>query len=308
MDAVVASEEVAGWLADPRPYDKRYHKGPWTESITELVDAIPRLGPAVRTVLQPHLQDAQVALAGFPGTSDRPDREPVKAALNALRQRWAEPPVLEAAWQDLLAACHDDDAASDIIAARRDVFWRLARLTDWPPGDLSAVLCSLLDGSVFDVTYARVRLGDIEPPPHEQWGERHQRSDLPDEDILELARRLLLRLPQPAHHVIWLAFTNAASPRVMKQIGPVTLFDGPWLRARLKDGSPRLMEALPAELRHPDSDADYRHVQEGDDVVLARVELGEGAFADPVETARERVHALVGLAGFRAGRTEWTPP
>ncbi|NBF00221.1 hypothetical protein FE391_43470 [Nonomuraea sp. KC401] len=307
LDAVVAAEEVAGWLADRRRYDKRYHKGPWTEAIKEFTAALPRLGPAVQAVLQPQLQGAQAALAGFPGAADDPDREPVKLALGALRRRWAEPPVLDAAWQDLLAACRDEEACADTIAARRDLFWRLARLTDWPPGELSSALCSLLDGSVADVTCARVQLDDIDPPPYEQWGEQDQRSDLPDEDILELARRLLLLRPQPARHVIWLAFVNAASALTMKQIGPVTLVDGAWLRARLEDGSPHLLEALPAELRQWRGEAGYRHVPEGDDVVMARVDLGDGAFADPVETARERLHALVGLAGFRAGRSEWTP-
>lgn len=106
--------------------------------------------------------------------------------------------------------------------------------------------------------------------------ERHELSDLSEEDILELCRRLLLRVPAPAHHVIWLAFADAAAPLTMKEIGPVTVFDGPWLRARLEDGFPRLMQPLPPELSHPDSDVSHRHVPEGDDVVLARIDLGEG--------------------------------
>ncbi|MEV4364560.1 hypothetical protein [Nonomuraea sp. NPDC049625] len=306
MDAVVASEEVAGWLGDRRPYVKRLHQWPWTDAIKEFTAAVTRLGPAVQTALQPQLQAVQVALTGFPGTAEHPDREPAKAAMNALRQRWSDLTVLEAAWHDLRAACRDEACPADVIAARRDLFWRLARFTDWHPSELSSELCSVLDGSTFDVTCARVKLGDIESPD-DQWGERREPSELTEEELAELCRRLLFRTPSPAHHVVWLSFANAASPLTMKEIGPVTLFDGPWLRARWQDGSPRMMQPLPAELSHPDSDASYEFVQEGADVVMARVDLGEGVFADPVQTARERLHALVGLARFRAGSSEWIP-
>ncbi|MFI6603821.1 hypothetical protein ACIBHX_46960 [Nonomuraea sp. NPDC050536] len=307
VDAVAASEEVAGWLNDRRPYSKKYHQGPWTEAIEDFTSAVTRLGPAVQAMLQPQLRKAQTALTGFPGTAPAPDREPAKAAMTALRQRWSEPLVLEAAWHDLLAACRDDESRFDIIAARRDLFWRLAGFTDWHPRELSGELCSVLDGSTFDVTLAQVKLGDIEEPPGDQWGQREELSELTDEEILELCRRLLFLEPTPSHHVIWLTFTNAASPLTSKEIGPVTLFDGPWLRARLNDGSPRLLQGLPAELSHPDSDVSAQDVLEGKDVVLARVDLGKGVFADPAQTARERLHALVGLARFRTGSTEWTP-
>ncbi|WP_433358828.1 hypothetical protein [Streptosporangium sp. CA-115845] len=308
VDAVVAAEEVAGWLADRRPYDRKHHKPAWTSAIKDFTDAVTRLGPDLQAALQPELQTAHDCLAGFPGASNAPDRQPPRTALHALQQRWADPLVLEAAWRDLLAACRDEHATYDLIAGRRDLFWRLAQFTGRHPRELSSELCMVLDGSAFDVTCAKVTLGDIAPAPaDDDWGEGEQVSELSEGEILELCRRLLLQPPEKARHVVWLAFTNAVPPLVVQDIGPVTLYEGEWLRARLKDGFPQLLHGLPAELTAGHSQFRFQDLPEGGDTVLVRVDLGEEVFADAVHVARERIHALVGLARFRTSSATWRP-
>ncbi|MGI5292675.1 hypothetical protein ACQEVF_56520 [Nonomuraea polychroma] len=92
-----------------------------------------------------------------------------------------------------------------------------------------------------------------------------------------------------------------------RKLDKLTLFDGQRLRERLRDGSSHLLDELPAELVDARSPVSFATLPDGSDVVLARVDLGEGVFPDAVQVARERVHALVGLARFRTSSTTWKP-
>ncbi|MGW0593896.1 hypothetical protein [Streptosporangium sp. NPDC002607] len=74
------------------------------------------------------------------------------------------------------------------------------------------------------------------------------------------------------------------------------------------------MKALPAELRHPESDVNYRHVQEGDDVVVARVDLGEGTTAATTTNSTAATPSLsassLRCAGYWSAPDGWStsPP
>ncbi|MGI5292676.1 hypothetical protein ACQEVF_56525 [Nonomuraea polychroma] len=217
VDVVVAAEEVAGWLGDRRPYVKQHHRRAWTETVKDFTAAVPRLGPRVHAALQPQLADVETTFAGFPGSSDAPDRQPRQDALAALQRRWADPVVLAAAWQDLVDACQDEATAYDVIVARRDMFWRLAQFTGRHAHAMSVELCSLLDRSPGDIMRARVKLGDIEAAPDGEQGECDQVPDLSEVDVLNLCRRLLLQPPGTANHVVWLAFVNATSPHIVEK-------------------------------------------------------------------------------------------
>ncbi|MEV4079457.1 hypothetical protein AB0J43_04080 [Nonomuraea fuscirosea] len=305
----MAADEVAGWLADPRPYNKGKHRGAWAGAIEDLIDSLSRLGPHAQKALADELAATRAALAGFPGQADSPDRAPAQTAVETLRRRWNDPLVWEAAWRDLLDACRDDGTSYDVLAARRDLLWRLAAFTQRPPLDLSERLSSVLDRSPCAVPQARLRLGESTAAMPGAETEPDAHPEVSEEELLELCRRLLLQPPTSGRHVVWLAFVNAASPRVVERTGALTLYDGNCLRERLREHAATPQADIPEELLNPRNPISigYRFVPEGDDVVLIRADLGEGTFGDAVQTARERVHALVGLARFRTADHAWQP-
>ncbi|MEU8365329.1 hypothetical protein AB0C27_55875 [Nonomuraea sp. NPDC048882] len=195
LDAVVAADEVAGWLADPRPYNTGKHRAAWAGAIDDLIDSLSRLGPHAQKALADELAATRAALAGFPGQADRPDRAPAQTAVETLRRRWNDPLVWEAAWRDLLDACRDDGTSYDVLAARRDLLWRLAASTQRPPLDLSERLSSVLDRSPCAVPQARLRLGESTAALPGAETEPDAHPEVSEEELLELCRRLLLQPP-----------------------------------------------------------------------------------------------------------------
>ncbi len=89
-------------------------------------------------------------------------------------------------------------------------------------------------------------------------------------------------------------------------VGPITFYDGRWVYEILKDKGPNFSQ-LPPELTNPDSWVDHEYLPDGSRVVLARVELGTGAFPDAPRVAAEQAQAVVALASFHAGDRYWRP-
>jgi hypothetical protein len=305
LDVVAAAADMDAWLHDARPYNSLHQQG-WRSAVDDLHTAAGVIGPRLRAALDRDLTTALSATAGLPGSDPTPARPAAQTALAALRARWTDPAVLEAAWSDIADACRDPQTPSDTVAARRDLFWQLVRAADRNTQELGRLLAGILDDYALVVEMARVRLGDLPNPGPGAWPRRDQLGGLAELERIGLCQRLLATPPTPAHHVVWVAFDRASLDGTMQTVGPISFYRGAWVRATFEyNGSGQ--SQLPAELTSPDSPLRLPDLPEGDRVVLARVDLGTGVFPDAPRVAAEQGQAVVTVASVRAGDRYWRP-
>jgi hypothetical protein len=305
LDMVAATADLDTWLHDPRPYEPRHRQG-LTSAIDDLHTAGSLIGPRLHAALGRDLTTALSATASLPGSDPTPARPAAQAALAALRVRWTDPAVLEAAWSDIADACHDPQTSMETVAARRDLFWQLVRAADRNIQELGRLLAGVLDDKALVVEMARVRLGDHANPGPGAWPRPHQPAGLVESDRIGLCRRLLVTAPTPAHHVVWVAFDRASLDGTTTTVGPMSFYRGAWVRTSFEHNSPDRNQ-LPAELTNPDSPLRLPDLPEGDRIVLARVDLGIGVFPDAPRVAAEQAQAVVTVASVRAGDRYWRP-
>jgi hypothetical protein len=305
LDPVAAASDMDAWLHDPRPY-KGIHQQGWTSAVDDLHTAAGLIGPRLQSALGGDLTTALSATAGLPASDPTPARPAAQTALAALRARWTDPAVLEAAWRDVADACRDPNTPIETVAARRDLFWQLVRAADRNTQDLGRLLAGVLDDKALMVGMARVRLGDIPNPGPGAWPRPHQPAGLAEPERVSLCRRLLATPPTPAHHVVWVAFDRASLASNAQTVGPISFYRGAWVRATFEHDSPDRNQ-LPAELTSADSPLRPPDLPEGDRVVLARVDLGTGIFPDAPRVAAEQAQAVVTVASVQAGDRYWRP-
>jgi hypothetical protein len=169
---------------------------------------------------------------------------------------------------------------------------------------MSRLLAGILGDVGFDVTEARLWLGDITDAevvrtiPSADAG-------LTEDQQLALCERILTKPPISAHHVVWIAFNHAGPGSSNVTVGPVSFWGCEWVRLVLADGTGPNIESIPPELRATDGLFDYEMLPQERDVMLARVDLGVGAFTDPIRIASEQAEAIVALASFPTGMSQW---
>jgi hypothetical protein len=306
LDVVAAATDLDAWLRDPRPYEGRFHRQGWESAADDLDTAAGLIGPRLHAALGRDLTSALSATAGLPGSDPTPTRPAAQTTLAALRARWTDPAVLEAAWSDIADACRDHRTPDATVAARRDLFWQLVRAADRNAKELGRLLAGVLDDYALVVEMARVRLGDLPNPGPGAWPRHDQPAGLGEPERIGLCQRLLAMLPMPAHHVVWVAFDRASLDGTTQTVGPISFYDGAWVRATLEhNGLGR--SQLPAELTSPDSPLRSPDLPKGDRIVLARVDLSTGVFPDAPRVAAEQAQAVVTVASVRAGDRYWRP-
>jgi hypothetical protein len=313
VSVVAAIRALHGWLADPRPYDGQ-HKAGWKSVIADFQRGADRLGPDLRTALGTDFAAAGSAAgqldAGISNNQDRTKafldnrRTSDQRLLSQLTAAWARRPIRTGAWSDLKEACRDPSVTWDELSVRRDLFWHLVREGGHDAEQMSRHLVSVLSNQAFGVALARLWLGDItedevpQPLPTTSAG-------LPEEQQLELCERLLMKQATQGHVVVWIAFDLAGPGRYTQDVGPVTFYKAQWLQHALSQrGRPGAMP-VPDELQSTDGFVNPGDLPDGAGEVLARVDLGTGAWTDPVRVATEQAEAVVALAGFNIGDTIW---
>ena len=306
LDVVAAAADLDAWLRDPRPYEGRFHRQGWESAVDDLDTAAGLIGSRLRAALGRDLTSALSATAGLPGSDPTPTRPAGQTALAGLRARWVDPAVLEAAWSDIADGCRDHRTPDETVAARRDLFWQLVRAADRNTQELGRLLAGVLDDYALVVEMARVRLGDLPNPGPGAWPRHDQPAWLGEPERIGLCQRLLAMLPMPAHDVVWVAFDRASLDGTTQTVGPISFYDGAWVRATLEHNGPGRSQ-LPAELTSPDSPLRSPDLPKGDRVVLARVDLGTGIFPDAPRVAAEQAQAVVTVASVRAGDRYWRP-
>ena len=310
---LVATRALRGWLADQRAYDGQHRQG-WKSAIADFQRSVSHLGPGLRTVLGTDLAAAASAAdqldAGI--TSNLASTKALLQArrasdqqlLDQLSARSTQPQTRVAAWSDLRDACHDPAVTWEALSHRRELFWQLVREGDHNAEQMSRHLAGALSNEAFQVSLAKLWLGDISrsqvpdplPPTDAALTEMQQ---------LELCERLLTKPAAQGHYVVWIAFDLAGQGRYTQDVGPVSFYKAQWLQLALSQRSRSGDMRVPTELQSTDGLVSPSDLPDGAGEVLARVDLGTGAWTDPVRVATEQAEAVVALAGFNLGETHW---
>lgn len=308
-----AARALREWLSDQRDYDGQHRQG-WKSAIADFQRSVGYLGPALRAVLGTDLAAAVSAAgeldAGITGNLASTTavlqgrRDSDRQLLDQLNARWAEPRTRVAAWNDLMDACRDPVVAWEALSHRRELFWQLVREGDHNADQMSRHLAGVLSNAAFQVSLASRWLGDIsnDQVPFPLPGTNAALTDLQQ---LELCERLLTKPAVQGHYVVWIAFDLAGQGRYTQDVGPVSFYKAEWLQLALSQRSRSGGMRVPTELLPADGLIRSSDLPAGGGEVLARVDLGTGAWTDPVRVATEQAEAVVALAGFNIGETHW---
>ncbi|GLZ32097.1 hypothetical protein Lesp02_42850 [Lentzea sp. NBRC 105346] len=303
-DILLALDELSAWAHDSRIYDERVHKSGWSSAIADFLGAAEALGPVLSASVRFNI-DALRALVRSDVGGDANLRSDLMTAASALRLVLADAKSLSAAWQDLLKACGRKESSFDTIAIRRDTFWAMARAADRNVDELSRNLTSILSGSPLGAYSAMLH---VDPAN----GRQITASEIRDAQLIAPVERLqmvdamLTAAPRIRSHVVWFAFRNAYMNTVaMLELPSFQFFEARWVRGNLEHDDAPHRDQIPAELREHGSASS---IPDKPDVVLARVDLGSGAFSDAVRIAGERLDELLGMSSIgRAAPWERIP-
>lgn len=312
---LLATRELRAWLADPRPYNGQ-HKQPWLSVLADFLRSVKQLGPELVTVLGSDLSTADAAAMSLKWDFDNTGNKQIggtlaarrlsdQAATDPLSTRWDGVDVRLAAWRDLLEACRDTTIGYETLALRRDLFWQLVRAGNHDTSQLSDFLAGTLADNAYWVDLAKVWLGDITDAATPLRG-MEEAAGLSEADQLAFCERLVTQTAIPGHYVVWIAYDHAGPGVIHRELGPVSFWQAKWLRAVLVEGKGLNWDAVPSELKVADSMFRIDDLPNDDqDVLLARFDLGTGAWTDPVRAATEQIESVVTLSGFHVGDTKW---
>lgn len=313
MSVLLAARELEGWLGDSRPYDGQ-HKPGWRSALADFLHSASNLGPELQAALDSHLKDAIDAAESLnrdftvPSKANMGDvlqgrRGRDQLVFTGLRAQWAAAEVREAAWDDLAEACRDVTVGYDVLAIRRDLFWEIMEAGDHDVHWMGDLLSGVLRDSAFYIAQAGIWLGDIIGTQSALLRHDHA-AGLPEGKRLALCRRILTAPPVDGHYVAWAAFDHAGPGSVRETVGPISFWDSKWVRAVLEQRDGNLPD-IPEELQATDGIFKPDLLPDAPDVRLARVDLGTGAWTDPLRVARDQAEAVVVLAGFNVGHSYW---
>jgi hypothetical protein len=275
---------------------------PWEAAVADLTHAAGQLGLAVRQQLDPRLSELLATLSTPPNVNaaDRIARAARLAEELLLQTDSGQ--LLPAAWQDLLGSVREG-VGFDAVDERRCLLHVLLRRSQRQTERLCHQLAGVMRDDAMSVQWAQVQLGDLDATalqrdlvgPAAGWSTQAR---------ADLCERLVAAPPSTAHHVVWHAFRRATTSSMVEEYGPVTLYNGEWLRGNLLNDGP-YKSSLPAEATADDSFFPTEMLPEGKDVVMARVDLGFGARADAPADSRVLVQSLILAAGFPEDRHGW---
>lgn len=299
-----AVTELLAWLDDPRVFEPDKHRAALLSAFSDYDEALrTAVGAKVKTALKAKLSDVARHLAGLRTASDpTPLKGAAVTAVKTLMDRLVDPVILQAGWRDLCKACEGPATTADLIAVRRELFFLLARRAGHNMDHLCRALAGVLSDDPLAVFTARVNIG--EQDPSDSGGIAHLApgalAGLKVTQQRDLCLRMLALPPQAASHVVWLAFDQAYLRDGVLRADRVIFFDSERLPREPDEVTLAYAPRVP-ELGEEDAIAMARELPHAKGVVLARVELPLGVYADPVAVATDQVDALVTVATFHTG-------
>jgi len=305
LTPIAALQEALAWVNDTRPFIPK-HRWPWESAVRDALATLSLLGPSVRAFLGTDLVRANQILSSMaPITQSRANAHRVAArtALEALLARLHEPEARTAAWDDLVQVAGDPSVDADEVAWRDRALQEVVAVSGHDFSGFASSVRAILDDSAREVAFVQMRLGEkagIDP-----WPLPADDARLTEAERVDLCRRVLEVSATGGHQVVWIAFENASLDRIQFDVGAVRFFDGGWVRAVWANPEGPNYASLPPELIS-ESDIGTRPLPDGENVVLARVDLGERFATTAVDTARTVASSLVAVVQQTDLSQRWT--
>ncbi|WP_066369465.1 hypothetical protein [Herbidospora mongoliensis] len=296
-----AAAELMAWLNDRRTFDALHTAA--FESVLRDFEWATQNGVCseVATSLHAELRDVDVALRPLRRNWSG-DREAAKTAARSLIRRLGQHDVLQAAWRDLWTKVSGRQSSPDVIAVSRDLFLDIARRNghniDWGSQFLSRLSAVLADDA-WGVAVLNTLLDPSASSAEVEAEEPERRAGLTPAQRNVLCERFLALPPDSSWHAVWLVYEKASMPVLFASLGEISFF--------ASEAVPKDTDAASAKCssygqgwsdRDGECVADMPHKR---GVVLVRVFLSPGIYADPVAVARGRVDGLVAMGRFRTG-------
>lgn len=314
----IALDELNTWLDDPRDFDPGTHKAAWKSMVQDVQRALSTRGRDLQA-LTPALDDLHHEVVTPLLGADTAARQRCSDLAERGREQLAHPDAGVAAFDDLYDAIRSPVTSDELVTERVQVLDDVLHCAGRSLASEASALAGVMDNAASDIDWVRHLLDGS--PLEDGRVDFAADAGLPVGERLELCRRLLRRVDNPGHHIVWLSYERATCRgEWMLPIGVVTFFDGPSLGSALEyvirepEAASRNLyfrQPLPVELL-PGNDSwasgwfdRNRPPEDVKEWVAVRVDLGTGAYADPVALAKRQADALVQLAGFHSRGTSW---
>jgi len=264
----------------------------WWESIAAELSEIRRIaGPKLAEVVAPSLDLIK--------TSVRTKRlESVGRHGTTLQSQIRGAVAASASLDDFVTSVLDPNTPARVVEWRRDATVAICERAGKSWRDNVQIARGVLRDRLIDVARAEAMTSGVQP----EWPtDLDAAAGMDAKARLDLARQVLLSEPPVRRHAVWFALDRArlhSHPSVT--VGQVTFFYG----ARIRDAlaRPDKASSIPDELKSPWVSAS--DIPDQPHLVMARVDLGEGAENDAVAHARALVKAVVSAASFRASLSD----
>ncbi|MDX3606120.1 hypothetical protein PV702_06500 [Streptomyces sp. FL06-04B] len=297
-----ALDQLAAWLDDPREYHNR-HRRSWAAAIDDYEFATQGTGPEYQKGLKAHLRRVAQAMTGVPAKGTENQRSQAAKALRELDAEASSCAQLERAWEDVVSAAKHKAHYTTIISRIALLESLLAR-KGRSALEVRRTVSGILRDQQIDIQMARLSLGDSDSLGHFSPHSTARKSGMAEADRLILCARIITTPPRLAHHVVWHAFAKATIPRMVQEVGPITLYNREWFIGTVEAVGPYHSQ-LPAEVIHEDGFFPVDIFPDEPNVVLARVDLGTGAHANAPAESRLQALATILAATFPDEHRGW---
>ncbi len=297
-----ALDQLESWLGEPREYHNR-HRLSWLAAISDYEFAVQATGPAYRRGLRTHLNSVRQAMAGLPAKDADQQRAQALAALRALAQAASSSDQLKYAWMDIVDSVSGAETYA-VITARISLLQNLLERSGRRSSEATRTLVGVLRDRRVDVQMARLTLGDIEEPEPLSPRDVTARAGAAEADRLSLCARIVATPPRQARHVVWHAFAKARLAGMVQSFGPITLYDREWFVGNAAADGP-FHSQLPPEVTNKDSFFPADSFPDEPHVVLARVDLGTGAYANAPAESQLQARSIILASTFPEGYRGW---
>lgn len=299
LGPVAAVQDMIALLVNRYRADSSAGRATWKSASTDMLEALSLLGPSVRSALQPLVAPARNAVRGLPrDLAGR--RSAALDALRALQDGWVAPGAVRAAWDDLTEACSTPDTSDTTVAVRRDVLYALISAAKRSPSRTLDLVRNVLRDRGYAIHEVRAQLGDTQSDliDDSYFGD----GGLSDSDRLDLCGRFLGASPRHGPHVVWIGILDVAQQIPVQNQAAIRFYRSSFVQMYRGEGLLADLRA-PELTSPPDSTVDW--VFGDTDLMLARVDLGQGTFPDVVAEASRRCRAVLNTIGMRGHTRQW---
>lgn len=280
-------DDIEAWLTDPRPFDRHFHISAWRSAFLDLSHALTAVGTDLRALVP--FEDLENTVKQLDDSlDDVPNPDAVAKALNAIavcRAVAANGPARVAAFRDVVRAVSRVESSTVRVQRLFDLLVDVLRLGEFDTERTLSDCQHILAGARSLV--------------HDSASAEHGGADDAKARVAAIYE-LLREVPHESVEVVWISYSPARVYGWKVDLGPVMFFNASAIRGLIDDDHFGL---LPTELTefHPHGFFD------GDEVVLARVDLGRRKPGNTLQDAQQIADSAVILAQFRSGTGHWRP-